>query len=174
MRRVLWFVLLLAVGCSAPPPDREEMLRTMKAQAEEVRQALLAGDPVKMIDRTHPKVIRMLGGREAAIERLRGEMEALKGKKGKIKSMTFEGTPDLASSQDEWYGVLPTLTEMEIGGAQAGGKSFLLGISEDGGRTWTFADGTEAASPAFRKLFPNIPPVLKFPETRTFFLPDKR
>jgi hypothetical protein len=63
------------------------------------------------------------------------------------------------------FTVLPTTVEMTVPGRRAVGKSYLLGISADGGKTWTFADGSGLDTHEKRdKLLPKLPAKLKLPE----------
>jgi hypothetical protein len=46
-------------------------------------------------------------------------------------------------------------------------ESYLLGMTTDGGKTWTFADGTALAQgPARDALLPTLPKDLKLPEQK--------
>jgi hypothetical protein len=53
---------------------------------------------------------------------------------------------------------------MNIPGGRSISRSFLLGVSPDGGKTWTFADGTGLQAQSDReKLLPKLPAALKLP-----------
>jgi hypothetical protein len=43
-------------------------------------------------------------------------------------------------------------------------RSYLLGISADGGKTWTFVEGESVANEMVRKVLPKLPATLKPPE----------
>lgn len=54
---------------------------------------------------------------------------------------------------------------MKVPGGRATAKSFLLGISTDKGKTWTFVDGNGIGDEKVkRKLLPNLPAEFKLPK----------
>src|SRR5213078_2149305 len=64
---------------SRPPErlDRAQALRTLKAQADAMSQAMLRKDHAALADLTHPAVVRAVGGREkflAILERMDAEL----------------------------------------------------------------------------------------------------
>lgn len=64
------------------------------------------------------------------------------------------------------YAVVPTTLEMTIKNAgRVRSKGYLLGISEDQGKTWTFIDGSGLKSKKERqKVLPEIHNKLKLPD----------
>jgi hypothetical protein len=65
---------------------------------------------------------------------------------------------------DYTFVVVPTKLDMTIPCGKAVAKSYLLGISPDGGKTWKFVDGSGMENKEFReKGLPKLPAKLKLP-----------
>jgi hypothetical protein len=45
-------------------------------------------------------------------------------------------------------------------------NGFLVGVSENGGKTWTFAEGKESTPEGIRKMVPDFPDDLKLPKLK--------
>ena len=164
MRCVSRLALLLLFGCSGASPEREEVLQTMKAKAEEVGRAIVAGDQKTVVDLTHPKVVQMMGSRDGMIILLERTAREMKSRRTFIRSVEFEEPVDMQGWGDELFGVVPFTLEMALGDRRAMQKSYLIGVSSDGGKTWTFVDGAQADRAMVQRLFPNFPNKLRLPE----------
>lgn len=54
MRCYLGLLVCLAIGCGGKPLDREQALKKLKTQADEVGRAMLTPDHARMADLSHP------------------------------------------------------------------------------------------------------------------------
>jgi hypothetical protein len=64
------------------------------------------------------------------------------------------------------FSVVPTSTTMTgtaTADARITQKSFMLAISTNNGKTWTFVDGSTLTPAMLSKLIPDLPPELKLP-----------
>jgi hypothetical protein len=139
-QRIIPVVLLLGLaGCSSQPLDKEQALKNLKSQAEEVRQAMLEEDHQKMADLTHPTLVEKMGGKARFVQRLESMAGEMKGQGIRLKDMTFSKPSDLVESSGDVYAVVPY--KMEIAGLEGAHPSYLIGVSTDRGGTWKFIDG---------------------------------
>jgi hypothetical protein len=153
--------LVMLVPAKADEPDRT----AVKKLAKELGEATLKGDHAKVIDCTHDGIVKELGGRAKAIQTTNTIMRTLRSQG--ITFKTFEaGDPgEFHTEGANTFVLVPTRVEMTIPDGRMIAKSYLLGISADGGKTWKFADGAGLAQKEQRdKVLPKLPDTLKLPE----------
>ena len=150
-----------------PKNGKEEaaIRKHVKKLAQEIGVATLKGDWAKVIDRTYPPVVAFMGGRKKAIKATEEGMDAIKAQGIKFKKFKIGEPGEFQFEDGNTFVVIPTDNEMTFPGGKIIGKGYLLGISSDGGKTWTFADGTGIANKNTReKVLPKLPANLKLPK----------
>src|SRR5262249_8984521 len=116
---------------------------------------------------TYPKIVEMMGGREKMIEALKDGMKQLKEKGFSFRSVEVGEPAEFAEEGKDTFVVVPTTTEMAAPGGKIVVKSYLLGISPDGGKAWTFVDGNGIGTAENREqVLPKLPEKLKLPEVQ--------
>lgn len=154
----------------------EQIEANCNGQAEELLNAMIAGDYPKIFDRTVPSLLDAGGGRTRLREKLQRFFTENKAKI--VSGKVTEGTK-IAPRGSEWYGIVPTVTVVAVERNKtvfrARQKSFLVAFSSDGGREWTFIDGTEASDDAGKltKYLPNFPSSLALPKKEAPELENK-
>jgi hypothetical protein len=138
----------------------------VKKLAQELGAATLQGDFAKVIDHTYPTLVKQLGGREKAIETTEAMVKQMKAQGFTIKGYTIGEPGEFLTEGNNTFVVIPTKLEMVFARGKIIGKSYLLGISPDQGKTWKFADGAGIIKDKdlFSKLLPKLPTNLKLPE----------
>jgi len=137
-----------------------------RAQAEESGRAFMAGDFGKLLDYTYPRVVELGGGRERLLAHLRTEAEAMRA--DGFEFVAYEageaGEP-LALSGEKLTAVLvPVLLKLKAGGRVFSQQSYLVGVSADGGRRWTFISGSGLDAERLKLVLPEAGGRLKLPE----------
>ena len=189
MCRTSILVLVLCFGCSAPPVPsspasnpvsaNESSRAALKRQAEAMRDATARRDSVEIIDRTHPSVVAAYGGRDQAIQKISLAMEQMNAQL-KANGMS-EAVLEIGESGDFYtegantFAVVPTSLEIRFKGGVARNKAYLLAVSSDGGKVWTFIDSGGIQDPKFREqVLPKFPPGMTLPELKkSEITPDK-
>lgn len=156
--------LCLALALLAPTQD-DPRLKTAEEQAQKCIDATISGDVEKLADLTHPKVIEKAGGREAMIEKVRKGMADLKDQGFNFDAGTVEAPKAIREADGKAYAVVPTTINISFDKGTLKAQSYLLGVSSDDGKTWTFLDGSPGPE-AIRKLLPDIPEALELPEKK--------
>jgi len=137
----------------------------VKKLAQSLGDATVKGDCAKVIDHTYDTLIKQMGGREKAIELVEEMMKTFKAKGITIKAFTVGEPGEFLTEGAYTFIVIPTTTQMTVPGGKMIGKSYLLGISSDEGKTWKFADGAGMKNKEQReKLLPKLPATLRLPE----------
>ena len=168
MIRVVSLFSVLAVACISVRADEPPRSATVKKLAQALGAATLEGDYAKVVDQTYDSMINVVGGREKAIQTIERMMKEAKAHGLSLKSYTVGEPGEFFTEGGNTFVVVPTTTEMALPSGRVVTKSYLLGISPDGGKTWKFADGSGLAKRKDKldKLLPKLPAKLKLPESQ--------
>lgn len=144
--------------------DKPETVAERKAN--EVAQATVKSDFDKIADLTYPKVVEEMGGREKMIAAMKTGFKDMKARGFEFSSAKVEDASRLVAGGSDVYTIVPFTLEMKVPGGRATMKSYLLGISANKGKTWTFVDGAGIGNDdrKAKKLLPNLPTELKLPK----------
>ncbi len=156
--------LILAFALTVVPQDAADasMLKAAHSAGTTCAEAVAKGDYKTLADLTHAKGIEAAGGREKMIELVSAAMEDMKAKGVVLGKSKVDMPKELIKENDQIYCVLPTTLGMSIMGKTITVSAFLLGISEDQGKSWTFLDGN-GGEESLRKMLPDLPKSMRFP-----------
>lgn len=143
--------------------DDAALKKTVAGKVEEMNNALINGSFAKIVDLTHPKVIEMAGGRDKMIAEIESTMKQLKEKGVEFRSAKLGDISDPAAGGDDIFVVVPFDLELKAPGGKLRQKTFVIGISPDKGKAWTFVNGDLDAK-SVKQMLPNLPDALKLPE----------
>ena len=110
-------------------------------------------------------VVKKLGGKDRMVATLRSAMQQMAAMGMTLRSASVGDVTQIKESQSQQFAIVPEFIDYTTGRGSMRMESFLLGISDDGGRNWTFIDGSGISSnPALlRELLPNLPADLVLP-----------
>lgn len=120
--------------------------------AEQVRKDVILmtksverGESEKIIERTHPSLMKLVGGKEAFEKMTRTAMEQLQAMDIKYISLDV-GTPSrLYPAGEEEVCFVPRVTVLEIEGQRMKSTSFLIAVRRVNGTEWKYLDGAGLA-----------------------------
>jgi hypothetical protein len=140
--------------------------KVAKRKANEVVQATIKSDFDKIADLTYPKVVDQMGGRKKMIDAMTTGLRDMKARGIEFTSAKIEDARPLVAGGADVYTIIPFTLEIKVPGGRATTKSYLLGISADKGKTWSFVDGSGIGNDErmAKKLLPNLPQELKLPK----------
>jgi hypothetical protein len=165
MVRSVCLLISFVVFCCTVQAAEETKSAVVKQKAQEVGQAVVKEDHAKLVDLTYPKLVELMGGREKMIAILESGSKAMKEKGFALRSVTVAEPGEFLTEGENTFVVVPTTLEIKAPGGKILGKSYLLGISSDQGKTWKFIDGNGLANKEKRaKVLPTLPAKLKLPE----------
>lgn len=153
-------LVLLSSAAFAADGDPE---RAVKEQARAACDAFVHGDLDKFASLTNPKLIEAIGGRERMIQLLKSGQKEMNARGMRLLSASLQPQVELAQGGDQWFAVVPYQLEMGLPAGRALVKTWLLGISADAGKTWTFVDGGKLDADGVKRLFPQFPAKLSLP-----------
>jgi hypothetical protein len=157
-------LLGLCVSGSLAEDDKPEQVA--RARADDAAQAMVKGDFGRLVDLTYPRVVELMGGRDKTIAALEAAVKKMKDGGFAFRSAKVGEASKPVAGGDELYTVVPLTLEMKVPGGTSTLNSFLLGVSRDKGKTWTFVDGSKIGDDArmTKRLLPNLPAELKLPK----------
>jgi hypothetical protein len=157
---------VIAVALLPIPARADDKVDISKAeeQARAVGKAVLDGDFAKVADLTHPKIVEFMGGKDKMVEQTKAAMAKLKEQGITFKGYTIGKLGEPVIDGKTAYLVVPTTVEMAAPATKIEAESYLLGVTTDGGKTWTFVDGAGLANAEMKKkVFPTLPEGLTLP-----------
>jgi hypothetical protein len=160
-------ILLLTIAVHPLAADEKIDTAKVEQEARVLGKAFLASDWAKLSDMTHPKVVEMMGGKEKMIGVIEEGMKRLAVQGFSFKKYSVGTAQAPVIDGKTVYVVVPTSLEITGPDNKIVTDSYLLAVSSDSGKTWTYADGAGLADEDKRKLvFPSLPAALKLPERK--------
>jgi hypothetical protein len=158
------FVVLALATATAKAADDAKLKQLVKEKGQETSNALVKGDYAKVVDLTFPRVVQLGGGREKMIALLKKGVQDMKSRGITFRSAKVETPNQIAKAGRSLIAIVPFTLEMRIPQGKATQKSFLLGISDDDGKSWTFIDGSKLTQENVKMFVPDFPKTVKLPE----------
>ena len=169
-------ILLTPHGAAAQTRLTEEAAKQLRAQAEESSRAFMEGNYERLADFTHPKVVELMGGREKMAAAVRKGMAGVKSQGFETLSYAPAAEPTQVLREGrETYAILPTKLRMRTPGAVIYvSESFMIAVSADDGKNWTFVSGATADAARLKLLMPEVADKLKLPTVRNYPETEKK
>ncbi len=158
-RTVRWSIALLA-WCSTAfalgePAISPAVLASAKKSASRMQEAAKRGDWAKVLELTYPALVERMGGKDKALAFMKKQSSNIK-----FRSVKLGDPTQAVRVGDKTIQVtLPTTVRMVGPINEAEVDSTLLGVSRDGGKTWTFVDVQNPDQ--VRSVVPDVSPELK-------------
>jgi hypothetical protein len=176
MRAILFLLgltILGAASCSRTPklaePDLSDIdepaaLAAAENQARKMGDALLKGEVDAILDGTYPRLLELGGGREKMRAEIDKTLEEIKDHGLVVQSYRVTAPDKLYRAKGDLLTILPQLIVMRTPKGKFHQDSFLLGISSDKGRSWTFIDGAGTQKTDIKCFLPHFPDGLQLPK----------
>jgi hypothetical protein len=154
--------LVVSTGARGEPPMSPAAAAKRDANARNLAE--LTEDFDTFVRYTHPAVVQSLGGRDKFIGWLRKVSASRRAEGYRIVESSAAEPLQIVKAGDELHAVLPLkhVTVREKHG-ELHSPGYLLGVSDDGGRTWKFINGSALTEKDLRNLLPNYNRKLKLP-----------
>ena len=149
---------------AAPPAGQaEEPVEAARKQAQAAGDATRKKDIDALLFFTYPPVLEMMGGKAKAKEIILKGMADMEKQGFRIGPTTAHRGEQLIKGKDALYCLVPLDLEIVSPQGKLRTRSFMLGISKDGGARWTFVSGSQLTPEMMRKLFPDVADKIKIP-----------
>jgi hypothetical protein len=148
-------------------PEIKKSIAVAQAQqirelAEEYSAAFAIGNYERVADLTYSKVLEIAGGREKVIDALRQGSAGINAHGDVILPSEVNEPNEIVTVADKEFAILPYTMRMKAANRTLHTKCFLIAISSDDGRTWTFIDGGPTRQD-LTQLVPDFPAKLPLP-----------
>lgn len=155
-------IAILAL-CSLAGAQTDPRSDLVKQKAEELGKATVAGNFGLVLDMTYPKILEQAGGREKALGIIESQMKTWKDQGITIIAFRIGDPSEFKTGGSELFTVIPTEVDAKLPDGKMTGKSYLVGVSSDRGKTWFFVDGAQLNEESIKSMFPKFPVGLKLP-----------
>ena len=163
MKHLLFSFLLIASPAIASAAG---LTATIKQEAQSCADALLTSDYAAVVKYTHPRIVSLMGGKDAVITILQRGATQMEAQGIQFEKATMD-TPTEPQKFGTWLtSIIPQHIVMKVPGGHLHQDSTLLGISEDEGATWVFLDLGPISSAQFAQVFPELDGKVTLPEKR--------
>jgi hypothetical protein len=176
---VVWLLAAGMGGCAyVSKPEPVEQPKTaapktldhenIKRQAQELSEAMVKHDFNRAADLTYPKLIEMMGGRDGYISMAKEAVEEMESQQLRIVSVAVGEPHDIVEVKDEIFAIVPSTMRIKVPDGVFVGEAFMIAVSKDGGKQWTFVDSAAAKEEggALKTLFPDAADQLRIPEQK--------
>lgn len=165
-------ILCLTLCCAVAVQAQDPLADTVKSLVRKIMTATVEGDYKTVLDMTHPKVLEMMGGKEAALKETEKAMKMIKDA-GMVFSLKDISSPVLQKSKADLYSVTPYVMEIRGRGKKITAKSAVVGVSHDAGKSWKFINLDKEGEQGVREMMPDLPKELKIPKQEQKVEDDK-
>lgn len=145
-----------------PTPNLEQQAQ-VKALFTTMINSLYAGQAEPSLNLTHPKIIAMMGGREAAERTMAGVIEKMRAAGMKLESLVIAPEPVFYQGKEHLHVIVESTIIISLPAQRMESRAFRLGILLNDG--WRFAEGSRLTPAMMTLLFPDFPAGVKLPET---------
>lgn len=156
-------LILLAVCQTSFSQDKAKI----KAEAIISANAFAKGNYAVMADHTYPKMLAMMGGKEAFVKLLSTQMGTMKKQGLSVEKVVIGEPGQIYTAGTELHCLVPQTVTVKMQGKYVTSTTHLLAVSDDKGKTWTFVDTSNGSPEKMKQMFPNwnsklvIPPPTK-------------
>jgi Sel1 repeat len=148
-----------------PPVTTDSRTKRIRALAAESNAALISGNYARVADFPYAKVIEMMGGRDKMIETTRQTVEDMKDHGVTIIGIEVSEPERVVAAKDKLFAVVPQVVRMVGPKKTARATGFLIAVSEDAGKNWSFIDGAGLQDrESLAQLIPDFPAELSLPK----------
>ncbi len=149
-------IQLILLGLLLLMPGHAQFAERIKEEAEGCAKALLTGNYERVVDLTHPRVVKASGGRQKMIETLRNGLAELRRDGFDFHKVTFGKALNPMKAGNSLVSRIPQTVVMKTPSGQLQRQTSLMALSEDGGKTWFFADLGQITKKQFGEFFPEL------------------
>jgi hypothetical protein len=164
MKKTIIYLLAIAI---LPLTLSAQDTAVVKNQARVLAKAMLAGDYKTIIDHTYPKAVRLAVGEQKLLAKANTDMEKIKAQGVVFKHVTIGEPGKFYKAGTEIHCLVPETIVAKALNVRIAKHSYLLAISNNGCKTWTFLDLNNSTRDKIKLLIPNFNPELQLPESTT-------
>ena len=159
MKRFVFAVAMMvcAVSAFAQNVSKEEAMKNLKTQSNDMMAAFKEKNIDKFIEYSHPQFLTMVGGKEEFKKGLQGMMDQFAAAGVEIKKMEVgEPTPIIVLENELQSSMVQNVEVHLPDGQTQTNESTLIAQSTDGGKSWVFVDASGVTRDQVKMFIPNL------------------
>lgn len=153
-------VLSVTLVCAAEDPTAN-----IRADFDRAAQAVVAGDTEKILDSTYPGLVQQVGGRDAMRSMVTKNLSDLEQRGMAVMATEIVSISQPLRAGDELHAIVRARRTVKAPGGRQVQDTFMIAVSGDEGKSWTFLDGPQLTPKHIKALFPDFNEALELPET---------
>ena len=155
-------LLVIVASCvSVFSQNKEGALKDAKVTSE----ATLQMDFETVLDHTLPKVIDLMGGRDAALTLLKSTFESMQTQGFVFEKADILNVSEIIKEQGQYRCVIEGYNQMKMSSQRIKSKSYLLGVYNEAEGFWWFIEAKQLKNKAMLdQVIPNFKTSLEIPE----------
>lgn len=142
--------------------------KKMMKQARSYAKAMEKGDWPTVVELTYPEIVKLAGGEKRYLQQSKNSSMQLERQGFSIDKAELSNPSDTVKEGSKVLSVIPMRLTFEGPLGKLYSESSLLGISNDGGKTWTFISMSQTGMDDVLKLFPKGTRRLTFPIKKVY------
>jgi hypothetical protein len=156
----------VARASAAPASEsKASWSQAAKRDATRMYDAYRRNDLVTVLGFTYPGLLRLMGGRAQMLIVLEQGAAAMKDQGYRFRTAKVGEPLQIVTAGRELHAVLPLGQVLEAPGGELHVDGYLIGISSDKGKTWTFVEAGKIDATKARQMFPAYNPELRIPSS---------
>lgn len=171
MKSITVFFISIIVFCHASFAQADTA--NLRRQATICVNATLKHDYKTLLKYTDPNVIKKAGGADKMEQALKATMTAMESRQMTMVADKLGAITGPVKAGKEIHALIQHTMTLKFMDKYMRGVSYMLAVSRDNGKNWTFADVAGLRNPGPQSIFPNYNPALKIPAAAPPQIVDK-
>lgn len=140
----------------------------IKADIEVMLSAMSTGDVAVFVEKTHPALFPLLGGKENFTVFMTQALTQLDSLGVEILSNDYQNPSQFYQAGDELLSIVPRTSVMQVKGNKAKTIGFMIAIKNTTNNTWKYLDGSglRQDKSMLWEMFPELDTDIELPENR--------
>lgn len=164
MKKISIFAFVLFAATLTHAAD--DPVENIRADFDKAQRAVVTGDTATILASTYPGLVQQVGGPDAMRSMVVKNLEGLE-----ERGMTVVGTEIVSISQpvqagSELHAVVRATRTVKAPGGRQVQDTFMIAVSADQGKSWTFVDGPQLTPKHIHTLFPDFNDALVLPKVK--------
>lgn len=156
-------VLFIALNATVFSQNKEDALSDAKIASK----ATLEMDFETLMDYTLPKVVAMMGGKDAAVTLLKSTFDGMTAEGFVFEKADIIGVSDIVKEQGQYRCIVEGKNQMKMTNQRIKSKSYLLGIYSEEDSHWWFIEAKQLKNKAMLdQVLPDFDTSLEIPEDK--------
>lgn len=162
-------VFLALFLCLGQMALAQSYMAGLNKQANQMITCFKAGNYGCLLDYTHPKIVKSMGGAKTAEKTLSDGIGKMKAQGAEISKVTLQPVKQHLISGKTIQCIIPQLVEVKYQGQSIKSKTYLFGITYNNGKNWYFVDTGSQTEEKMRQFMPEMSKKILIPKAERSF-----